>query len=68
MMGYSRASSQSVVRASRIWSFAGFTGAGSTCLPSFGWLCNRELNSSCINLRTRLVDMAYPFAAISSGW
>jgi hypothetical protein len=45
MMGYSRASSQSLSRAFRIWSFAGFAGAGSTCLPSFGLLCNRELSA-----------------------
>jgi hypothetical protein len=50
MMGYSRASSQSLFRASRIWKLAGFTGAGSTCLPSFGLLCNRELKYSYINL------------------
>ena len=56
MMGYSRAGSQSVVRASRIWSFAGSTGAGSTCLPSFGLLCNRELRGSsysCSNKASR---------------
>ena len=68
MMGYSRASSQSLFRASRIWKYTDSTGAGSTCLPSFGLLCNRELNSSCINLRARLADRAYPLAAISSGW
>jgi hypothetical protein len=41
MMGYSRASSQSLFRASRTWTFAGSAGAGSTCSPSFGLLGNR---------------------------
>ena len=41
MMGYSRASSQSFLRAFRTWTFAGSAGAGSTCSPSFGVLGNR---------------------------
>jgi len=41
MMGYSRASSPSVCRASRTWTLSGSTGAGSTCSPSSGLLCNR---------------------------
>ncbi|MGH6631285.1 MAG: hypothetical protein ACREB3_16275, partial [Burkholderiales bacterium] len=42
MMGYSRARSQLLFRAFRTWSFSGSAGAGSTCLPSFGLLSNRE--------------------------
>jgi len=33
-MGYSRASSLSLSRAFRTWSFSGSAGAGSTCSPS----------------------------------
>jgi len=38
MMGYSRAGSPLLLRASRTWTFSGSAGAGSTCLPSFGLL------------------------------
>lgn len=41
MMGYSRAGSQSLFRASRTWTFEGFASAGSTGLPSFRLLRNR---------------------------
>src|SRR3990167_8720225 len=41
MMGYSRAGSQSLLRASRTWTFEGFSSAGSTGLPSFRLLRNR---------------------------
>ena len=41
MMGYSRANSLSVFRASCTSRFSGFVGAGSTCLPSSGLLSNR---------------------------
>gem|GEM_PF-4136720 len=41
MMGYSRAGSQSLFRASRTWTFEGFSSAGSTGLPSFRLLRNR---------------------------
>jgi hypothetical protein len=41
MMDYSRASSQSLLRALRTWTFEGFADAGSTGLPSFGLLSNR---------------------------
>ena len=41
MMGYSRASSPSLSRASRTSPVSGFAGAGSTCSPSFGLLSNR---------------------------
>ena len=40
-MGYSRASSQSLLRALRTWTLEGFADAGSTGLPSFGLLRNR---------------------------
>ena len=42
MMGYSRASSLSDSRAFRTRKYTGSTGAGSTCLPSFGLLSNRQ--------------------------
>jgi hypothetical protein len=41
MMGYSRANSQSLLRAFRTSALAGSAGAGSTCLPSSGLLSNR---------------------------
>ena len=41
IMGYSRASSQSLCRALSTWTFSGFAGAGSTCSPSYSLLCNR---------------------------
>ena len=37
-MGYSRVGSPLLCRASRPWTFAGYSDAGSTCLPSFGML------------------------------
>jgi hypothetical protein len=39
-MGYSRAGSQSLLRALRTWTLEGFANAGSTGLPSFGLLRN----------------------------
>src|SRR5258705_7127635 len=41
MMGYSRASSPVLSRASRPSPVSGSAGAGSTCSPSFGLLSNR---------------------------
>ena len=40
-MGYSRVSSQSLLRAFRTWTLEGFADAGSTDLPSFRLLRNR---------------------------
>jgi hypothetical protein len=37
-MGYSRVGSSLLCRASRPWTFPGFSDAGSTCSPSFGML------------------------------
>ena len=38
MMGYSRVGSPLLFRASRPWTFAGYSDAGSTCSPSLGML------------------------------
>jgi hypothetical protein len=37
-MGYSRVGSSLLCRASRPWTFPGYSDAGSTCSPSFGML------------------------------
>ena len=37
-MGYSRVGSPLLCRASRPWTFAGYSDAGSTCSPSLGML------------------------------
>jgi len=42
--GYSRVSSQSLLRALRTWSLEGFANAGSTGLPLFGLLRNRGVD------------------------
>ena len=46
-MGYSRASSQLLTRASRTCTFTGSAGAGSTCSPSLSLLCNRRRWAPC---------------------
>jgi hypothetical protein len=62
-MGYSRAGSQSLLRASRTWTLEGFADAGSTGLPSFGLLRNRG-RQFFTRWRNSFVDQA----AALSGW
>jgi hypothetical protein len=45
-MGYSRVGSSLLSRASRPWTFAGYSDAGSTCSPSFGVLATAVMFSS----------------------
>jgi hypothetical protein len=45
-MGYSRVSSQSLLRALRTWTLKGFADAGSTGLPLLGLLRNRGVGAS----------------------
>ena len=53
MMGYSRASSLTIPRASRTWTLTGSAGAGSTCSPSVSLLCNRRSDSSSLLFRVK---------------
>ena len=45
-MGYARVGSSLLCRASRPWTFAGYSDAGSTCSPSFGVLATAVMFSS----------------------
>jgi hypothetical protein len=45
-MGYARVGSSLLCRASRPWTFPGYSDAGSTCSPSFGVLATAVILSS----------------------
>ena len=68
MMGYSRASSQSLFRAFRTSALAGSAGAGSTCLPSSGLLSNRGWCAPLDYAVDRSLSRAWLQLATLSAW
>jgi hypothetical protein len=59
-MGYARVGSSLLLRASRPWTFPGYSDAGSTCSPSLGVLATVVMFSS-------VSRDARPYAAPCSG-